>query len=195
MYINTDTNQYPVSESEIRAAHPNTSFPQPFTPPDGYAWVFPAPQPTFDAVIRIVREVAPELTSKGTWEQRWEVAPRFAEYTDDQGVTHTVAQQEAAATAADQAAKAAATIAAFEAALTRHLDSTAQAKRYDNRITCALRAGFVGPFQAEGTAFAQWMDACNAAGYQLLADVQSGVRPVPTVDEFLGELPAMVWPT
>ncbi len=42
------------------------------------------------------------------------------------------------------------TIADFDAALTAHLDATAQAKRYDNRITCMVRAGFPGPFQAEG---------------------------------------------
>ena len=29
------------------------------------------------------------------------------------------------------------TVADFDAALTRHLDATAQARRYDNRITCA----------------------------------------------------------
>lgn len=74
-------------------------------------------------------------------------------------------------------------------------DSTAQSKRYDTRITCALRAGYTGPFQAEGQAFASWMDTCNALGYTMLAQVQAGTRPMPaTVDEALALLPAMVWP-
>ena len=84
---------------------------------------------------------------------------------------------------------------AFEAALDRHLDATAQARRYDNRITCALRAGYPGPFQAEGQAFALWMDACNLAAYTLLAEVQAGTRPLPENTQALIEaLPPMVWP-
>lgn len=87
------------------------------------------------------------------------------------------------------------TLADFDAALTAHLDSTAQARRYDNRITCALRAGYVGPFQAEGQAFALWMDTCNATAYQLLAEVQAGTRPMPsTTQELIDALPPMVWP-
>lgn len=87
------------------------------------------------------------------------------------------------------------TVADFDAALTRHLDATAQARRYDNRITCALRAGYPGPFQAEGQAFALWMDACNLAAYTLLAEVQAGARPLPENAQVLIEaLPLMVWP-
>jgi len=74
-------------------------------------------------------------------------------------------------------------------------DATAQAKHYDNRITCALRAGYPGPFQAEGKAFAEWMDGCNALAYQMLAEVQAGTRQMPaTKEEALALLPAMVWP-
>lgn len=87
------------------------------------------------------------------------------------------------------------TAAEFETALTNHLDATAQARKYDNRITCAVRAGYTGPFQAEGQAFALWMDTCNALAYQLLAEVQVGSRPMPTTTQALiDELPPMVWP-
>lgn len=86
-------------------------------------------------------------------------------------------------------------LATFDAALTAHLDKTAQEQRYDNRITCALRAGFDGPFKAEGVAFAQWMDNCNAYAYQVMADVQAGRRAQPTLDQFIGELPILTWPT
>lgn len=65
--------------------------------------VFPTPQPAFDPVIRVAREIAPQQTANGNWEQRWEVVPRFTEYTDADGVLHTVAEQEAAAIAADKA--------------------------------------------------------------------------------------------
>ena len=84
----------------------------------------------------------------------------------------------------------------FDSALTAHLDNTARSRKYDNRVTCALRAGYPGPFQAEGQAFAQWMDACNAFAYQLLAEVEAGNTPAPqTVEEFISSLPVISWPT
>jgi hypothetical protein len=87
------------------------------------------------------------------------------------------------------------TLADFDRALTAHLDKTAQARRYDNRITCMVRAGFVGPFQAEAVAFAQWADACNAQAYQWLAQVQAGTLTLPqSTQEFIDLLPPMVWP-
>ena len=72
-YINTDTLQYPVTEQDIRALHPNTSFPEPFVPPDNYALVFAAPQPSYDPITQTVREGQPGLTLKGHWEKQWEV--------------------------------------------------------------------------------------------------------------------------
>lgn len=86
-------------------------------------------------------------------------------------------------------------IAVFDAALVAHLDATARQRRYDNRVTCALRAGYPGPFQAEGIAFASWMDQCNALAYQLLAEVVAGTRPMPESPQALIDLmPAMEWP-
>lgn len=155
--------------------------------------VFPTPQPEYNTITQVVYQVAPELTSKGHWEQRWEIRSKFTEYVQD-GVTVTVAEQEKAALviAAQQAQQL--MIAQFDAALTNHLDQTAQAKRYDNRISCALRAGYDGPFKAEGVAFAAWMDTCNASAYKKMAAVLSGQEQIPTVDEFIASLPAIVWP-
>lgn len=72
-YLHKPTGQYPLTERDIRAAYPNTSFPTPFKAPDDYAWVFPAPQPAFDPITQSVREIAPTLSSKGKYEQQWEV--------------------------------------------------------------------------------------------------------------------------
>ena len=82
----------------------------------------------------------------------------------------------------------------YDRALTAHLDAEAQTHRYEDRISCSVRAGYVGPFQAEGIAFAQWMDACNVVGYTMLADFQAGNIPQPTIAEMLAALPVMVWP-
>lgn len=72
-YRNTITQAYPVSEAEIRAQHPQTSFGQPFVAPEPYVWVFPAPQPAYNPLNQAVREIAPALTQLGHYEQRWEV--------------------------------------------------------------------------------------------------------------------------
>lgn len=86
------------------------------------------------------------------------------------------------------------TMADYDKAMTDLFDTTAQTKHYDNRITCALRAGYSGPFQPEGVAFAQWMDACNEAGYQIMAQVLAGQITQPSVAELLALFPAIVWP-
>ena len=80
------------------------------------------------------------------------------------------------------------------AALEAHYDGVANQRRYDNRYTCALRAGYVSPFQAEGLAFAQWMDTCNAIAYTVMNECMAGQRELPTGDELVAEMPAMVWP-
>lgn len=86
-------------------------------------------------------------------------------------------------------------IKACDTALTNHLDATAQTRKYDNRITCMVRAGFAGPFQEEAQAFAIWADSCNAAAYQYLSEVQAGTRPMPnSPQELIDVLPVMVWP-
>ena len=74
-YIRLSDMAYPVSEGEIRAMYPDVSFPTPFRAPEEFAVVFPVPQPVHDTWTHGVRESAPVLTSKGTWEQSWEVYP------------------------------------------------------------------------------------------------------------------------
>ena len=83
-----------------------------------------------------------------------------------------------------------------DAALTAYLDSVAQSRRYDNRITLAVRAGYPNDWQAEATAFGTWMDTCNKMAYQFMQEVLAGTRPCPVnSDELLAALPPMVWPT
>jgi hypothetical protein len=74
-------------------------------------------------------------------------------------------------------------------ALNDLFDSTAQEKQYDDRFTCAMRAGYKGPYQAECTAFAVWMDKCNELSYKMF-----NISKQETVETFLSSLPKMVWP-
>lgn len=74
-----------------------------------------------------------------------------------------------------------------------YYDKVAQVKKYDNRVTCTLRAGYAGPFQSEGLAFAIWMDECNAYGYTVMENVLLGLRGIPTISELILELPVPPW--
>lgn len=177
MYINTVTNKYPVSEQEIRQEFGNTSFCIPFVAPEPYENVFPSPVPTYDVITQGYREIAPGKSALNQWEQRYEVYSLPQEQID----TNTQAQKDR-------------TLQSFVGALESLYDTKAKERHYDNRFTCALRAGYAGPFQAEGIAFAVWMDTCNATGYTVLAEVQAGQRPVPTLEEFLALLPVLTWP-
>lgn len=79
-------------------------------------------------------------------------------------------------------------------ALTNFLDQTAQAQRWDNRITLAVRAGYPNPWQQLAIKFGTWMDQCNTLAYQYMEDVKSGAAlPPSSVDEFLSIFPAMDW--
>jgi hypothetical protein len=195
MYIDINTGVYPVTEGEIRTIHSNVSFASPFQPPENYRWVFTTPPPECNPITQTYTQTTPELTNKGVWEVRWLVVDKFQDYTDQTGVVHTKQQQEQEALAKAAEEKLQQTVKTYEAAIDSFFDQKAKEKGYDSRITCALRAGFVGPFQQEGIAFAQWMDNCYSYIYQVLEQVKANTRPQPTIEELLAELPVLTWPT
>lgn len=105
-YININTNQYPVSEQDIRNQYPNTSFAVPFEAPEEFAVVFLAPAPAVEnPIIQTAREIAPVLTEKGNYEQAYEIVDIYSDYTDADGKVVTKAEQEAVATAKDEQTK------------------------------------------------------------------------------------------
>lgn len=82
----------------------------------------------------------------------------------------------------------------YDAHLQHHFDQVAQSRGYTNWMTCSLRAGKPGPYEAEGTAFFNWMESCNQQAFQLLNEVLSGAKPLPTPQEFIASLPRIQWP-
>ena len=97
--------------------------------------------------------------------------------------------------AEELAEEAAQTLKQMEKALDAYIDSVAREKRYDNRITATMRAGYLNPWQQEGLAFGQWMDSCYVKAHEILAEVYAGTRAIPTAEELIAEMPEMVWPT
>jgi hypothetical protein len=74
-----------------------------------------------------------------------------------------------------------------------YLDAKAQERGYDNIFTAVTYAEeeSVPQFQAEGRAFRQWRSQVWARCYQLMVEVQASMRPVPTEEELIAELPKL----
>lgn len=167
-----------VTERELRARFPNTSFPAVLT------------KEILDEVdaIPVLASPAPTIT-------KYQVAHRDGVVLDSKGnlVYKWVV------TEVDDEAKAAIDKKEYDDTKQRYLtliedrlNSAAKAKGYDDIKSAALRAGYPGPFHEEGVKYAEWMDGTYATCYAILAAVESGSRPVPTESELLDELPKLV---
>ena len=153
MYFQPSVNRKFTNHSMIRGAFPQVSMPAVITNEFlAGLGVFPFSQtaPAFDPITQTVRELPPALTDKGHYEEAWEVIPRFNDYTDDNGVLHTRAEQEAEAIAKDAEAKAAQALAAAKAARQAEVEAitvtTQSGKVFDgdeaaqNRMSRAVNA-------------------------------------------------------
>lgn len=82
------------------------------------------------------------------------------------------------------------------AAIQTFMDDKARALGYDNLTTAVTYAEepAVSKFQAEGAALRAWRSLVWQAGYAYLADVESGVKPMPTIQEAISLLPVLELP-
>ena len=72
IYLNTETLQYPVFETDIRRMFTNVSFAEDFDPPDQFVKVLNKTQPEFDHLTERVREEFPCQSESG-WTQKWSI--------------------------------------------------------------------------------------------------------------------------
>ncbi|MFU2050600.1 hypothetical protein [Bordetella hinzii] len=78
----------------------------------------------------------------------------------------------------------------------KYMDDAARALRYDsiaNAITYADEPS-VPKFQAEGLAFRAWRSRVWEKCYEILDEVQSGARGIPSDEELIDELPPFSLP-
>jgi len=79
-------------------------------------------------------------------------------------------------------------------AIQNRLDEFARSRGYDSILSaCTYATSTNQSFAAEGQRCVELRDATWAAAYQILADVQSGLRPLPDVETLLNELPDLTW--
>ena len=82
-------------------------------------------------------------------------------------------------------------------AVQSHLDARARERGYDNIFTACTYAEepAVPAFQAEGKAYREWRSLVWAKCYELLADVESGKRAIPTVSDVIAAIPLLELPS
>ena len=86
-------------------------------------------------------------------------------------------------------------IAQYTAGVQQHLDAFARTRNYDGILSAATYATSTVPkFAAEGQYAVETRDATWAKSYEVMAEVEAGTRPMPTLEELIAELPALVWP-
>lgn len=74
IYINIETQEYPLSLYQIKSANLNASIPDDFIGNDTYRRVLPSALPEYDRLTHKLIEVLPALID-GEYRQQWEIVP------------------------------------------------------------------------------------------------------------------------
>jgi len=78
----------------------------------------------------------------------------------------------------------------YENAIQKHIDDYAKTKNYADGVSFAsYKDSTIGAWSTEATKFIAWRDQVWYYAYTELAKVQNGVRPQPSIEMFLLELP------
>lgn len=97
--------------------------------------------------------------------------------------------------AAAIAAATAETEARYSAAVQARLDAFARERGYDGILSaCTYATSTVPRFAADAARAVSLRDETWDSCYTILAEVQAGTRPVPTLAELVAELPVLTWP-
>ena len=86
-------------------------------------------------------------------------------------------------------------VAAVQQAVQQRLDDFARTRAYDGILSaCTYATSKIEKFATEGQYAVQARDATWATCYAIMADVQQGQRPMPTVEQVRAELPVLERP-
>ena len=86
-------------------------------------------------------------------------------------------------------------IAEFSSAIQKRLDTFAHTRGYDGILSaCTYATSGNLRFSKEGQYCVTARDATWAKCYEIMDAVQTGTRPMPTLEEIMLELPVLAWP-
>lgn len=79
-------------------------------------------------------------------------------------------------------------------AIMDHLDKIAQSKDYNSSLSCSsFSNSTVSQWKNEASIFIEWRDAVWSYAFQQFDLIQQKQRTIPTIDEFIQELPVIDW--
>ena len=82
----------------------------------------------------------------------------------------------------------------FEDAIELYMTKVVQTRNYRDIHTAASYVNSTNPTVArEGAACNKWRDDVWNKCYAILAEVKTGIRPIPTLEEVIAELPKLDW--
>lgn len=183
MYVlapNQNVEKYPYSIGELRKDNPQTSFPK--NPSDQMlaSWnvfpVFDSGQPSYDQWTQSVDEFPPAfVVENNRWERQWAVRSATAQEIIDR---KTVLIDD------------------YVEKTQMRLDEFAQTRNYDGILSaCTYATSPTVKFATEGQYCVNQRDATWTILYTILAEVESGTRPIPTsFEDIESELPILSWP-
>lgn len=177
--VNNIIEKFPYYISDLITENPNVSFPlgQISTELLEVFNVFPIveqPQPQYNSSTQKVVEIAP-VNIAGIWTQRWQVVN-----LNQQEQLQKLEQLKNSIVQATQ----------------ERLDNFAKTRNYDGIMSCCTYSTSSNlKFQTEGQYCMQQRDQTWATLYQILAEVESGTRPIPQdYSDIESQLPTLVWP-
>jgi hypothetical protein len=127
--------------------------------------------PSFDPVTQ-ARTDGDAVLIGDVWTQQWIVEGLTAEQTAINIVESKIAKELAVSTAVQSV-----------------IDKAAQALGFDNIDSITKYIGFANTFEADATSLRNWVPLIWDYVYKVRADIESGARAEPTVEELLLELP------
>ena len=86
------------------------------------------------------------------------------------------------------------TEAQYTSAAQAYLDDFARTKTYDGILSaCTYATSTSQRLREEGKLCVELRDAVWETAFTILNDVQAGKRPIPTIEQFIAELPKLTW--
>lgn len=84
--------------------------------------------------------------------------------------------------------------AAYQRAIENHIEAAATSRGYSSTVSLASYVTSTIPqWKAEADAFTAWRDAVWSYVFTELAKAQAGERAIPSLEEFITELPVIEW--
>lgn len=177
---NGQIEKYPYSLMDLYEDNPSVGFPSDLTDEIlarfNAARVIVTGQPDYDRMTQAVSETNPVYSiERQRWEQTWEIVS----LTPEQIAANHQALQDR-----------------IVAATQVRLDTFAQTRGYDSILSaCTYTTSSITKFQFEAQYCVRARDETWATLHQIMAEITSGKRPIPTgYEDIEADLPMLAWP-